>query len=74
MDGTTDAGSRDLVVEDRRQCMKIASGLLDHGELRERVDREVCTHRPPNAHVARDLGIRKEALLQWVRQADAGPG
>jgi transposase len=28
----------------------------------------------PIAHVARDLGIHKEALRQWVRQAEADQG
>jgi transposase len=28
----------------------------------------------PIAHVARDLGIRKEALRQWERQAEADSG
>ncbi|MET7300694.1 transposase [Embleya sp. NPDC005575] len=42
------------------------------GELRERAVREVRTSGRPLAHVARDLGIHKEALRNWVRQADAG--
>ncbi|MFF9042294.1 transposase [Streptomyces sp. NPDC014892] len=40
-------------------------------ELRERAIREVRTSGRPVAHVARDLGIHKEALRQWVRQAEA---
>jgi transposase len=28
----------------------------------------------PIAHVARDLGVHKEALRQWVRQAEADSG
>ena len=28
----------------------------------------------PIAHVARDLGVHKEALRQWVRQAEADQG
>lgn len=43
-------------------------------ELRERVVREVRTTGRPVAHVARDLGIHKEAFRQWVRQADADTG
>ncbi|MEU0742908.1 transposase, partial [Streptomyces sp. NPDC006134] len=43
-------------------------------ELRERAVREVRTSGRPVAHVARDLGVRKEALRQWVRQAGADTG
>jgi hypothetical protein len=41
-------------------------------ELRERAVRHVFDSRRPIAHVAEDLGIRKEALCLWVRQADPG--
>ncbi|MFD6326961.1 transposase [Streptomyces sp. NPDC058442] len=37
-------------------------------ELRERA---VRTTGRPIAHVAKDLGIHKEALRGWVRQAEA---
>lgn len=40
-------------------------------ELRERAIREVRTTGRPVAHVAEDLGIHKEALRGWVRQAEA---
>lgn len=43
-------------------------------ELRERAVREVRTTGRPVAHVARDLGIHKEALRLWVRQAEADAG
>jgi transposase len=43
-------------------------------ELRERAIREVRTSGRPIAHVARDLGIHKEALRNWVRQAEADAG
>ncbi|XUZ27052.1 transposase [Streptomyces sp. RMIT01] len=43
-------------------------------ELRERAIREVRTTGRPIAHVARDLGIHKEALRGWVRQAEADRG
>ncbi|GHF81333.1 transposase [Streptomyces thermodiastaticus] len=43
-------------------------------ELRERAVREVRTTGCPIAHVARDLGIHKEALRGWVRQAEADAG
>jgi transposase len=43
-------------------------------ELRERAVREVRTTGRPIAHVAKDLGIHKEALRSWVRQAEANAG
>jgi transposase len=43
-------------------------------ELRERAVRLVFESGRPIAHVARDLGIHKEALRHWVRQADADSG
>ncbi|MEV6057438.1 transposase [Streptomyces sp. NPDC052107] len=36
--------------------------------------REVQSSGRPVAHVARDLGIHKEALRQWVRHAEADQG
>ncbi|MDQ0687855.1 transposase [Streptomyces achromogenes] len=42
--------------------------------MRERAVREVRTSGRPVAHVARDLGIHKEALRLWVRQAEADQG
>ncbi|MFN2470540.1 MAG: transposase [Gaiellaceae bacterium] len=44
-------------------------------ELRERAVRMVEQSGRPIAHVARDLGIHREALRLWVRQAqpDATP-
>ncbi|MEV6056878.1 transposase, partial [Streptomyces sp. NPDC052107] len=41
---------------------------------RERAIREVQSSGRPVAHVARDLGIHKEALRQRVRQAEADQG
>jgi transposase len=38
-------------------------------ELRERAVRLYFESGRPVAHVASDLGIGKEALRQWVRQA-----
>src|ERR671937_213230 len=38
-------------------------------ELRERAVRFYFEQDRPIAHVAHDLGIHKEALRQWVRQA-----
>ncbi|GAB3168252.1 hypothetical protein GCM10027162_05310 [Streptomyces incanus] len=43
-------------------------------ELRERAVREVRSTGRPVAHVARELGIHKEALRSWVRQAEADAG
>ncbi|MGA5599293.1 IS3 family transposase [Streptomyces thermocarboxydus] len=43
-------------------------------ELRERAVREVRTTGRPIAHVANNLGIHKEALRGWVRQAEADSG
>jgi transposase len=43
-------------------------------ELRERAVRFYFELDRPIAHVARDLGIHKEALRQWVRQAEADQG
>jgi transposase len=43
-------------------------------ELRERAVHLYFESDRPIAHVARDLGIHKEALRQWVRQAEADQG
>jgi transposase len=43
-------------------------------ELRERAVRLVFESDRPIAHVAADLGIHREALRQWVRQAEADAG
>lgn len=43
-------------------------------ELRERAVRFYFESNRPIAHVAQDLGIHKEALRQWVRQAEADGG
>jgi transposase len=43
-------------------------------ELRERAVRLVFDSERPIAHVARDLGVHKEALRLWVRQAEADAG
>jgi hypothetical protein len=43
-------------------------------ELRERAVREVRSTSRPIAYVAKDLGIHKEALRGWVRQAEADRG
>jgi transposase len=43
-------------------------------ELRERAVRLVFESGRPIAHVAQDLGVHKEALRSWVRQARADLG
>jgi transposase len=43
-------------------------------ELRERAVRLVFESGRPIAHVARDLGVHREALRTWVRQARADHG
>ncbi|MGH2969096.1 MAG: transposase [Solirubrobacteraceae bacterium] len=40
-------------------------------ELRERATRLAIESGRPIAHVARDLGVHKEALRTWVRRAKA---
>ena len=43
-------------------------------ELRERAVRLVFESGRPIAQVARDMGVNKEALRHWVRQAEADAG
>jgi len=43
-------------------------------ELRERAVRLVFDSGRPIAHVAEDLGIHRESLRKWVRQAEADEG
>jgi len=43
-------------------------------ELRERTVRLVFESKRPIAHVATDLGVHKESLRHWVRQAEADAG
>ena len=43
-------------------------------ELRERAVRLVFESKRPIAHVATDLGVHKEALRSWVRQAERDAG
>ena len=45
-----------------------------YDELRERAVRLVFDSQRPIAAVARDLGVHKEALRLWVRQAEADAG
>ncbi|MGW1169101.1 transposase [Streptomyces sp. NPDC002550] len=73
---TTPTGSPNL-------CPTSGNAVLSSGktpaskypdELRERAVREVRTTGRPIAHVAMDQGIHKEALRNWVRQAEADAG
>ena len=43
-------------------------------ELRERAVRLVFESKRPIAHVAADLGVHKESLRHWVRQAETDAG
>src|SRR4051794_3006507 len=43
-------------------------------ELRERAVRLVLESGRPVAQIAQDLGIHREALRKWVRQAEADNG
>jgi transposase len=43
-------------------------------ELRERAVRLVLESGRPIAQIAQDLGIHREALRKWVRQAEADNG
>jgi transposase len=43
-------------------------------ELRERGVRLVFESGRPIAHVARDLGVHRETLRLWVRQAEVDSG
>nr|WP_240925142.1 transposase [Streptomyces sp. 196(2019)] len=58
----------------RRSTSTIPAPRKYPDELRERAIREVRSTGRPIAHVAKDLGIHKEALRGWVRQAEADRG
>jgi transposase len=61
-----------VLVEGDAPAMPRARKYSD--ELRERAVRFYFESNRPIAHVAQDLGIHKEALRQWVRQAEADRG
>ena len=52
----------------------MARGRQYSTEGKARAVRTVVESGRPIAHVARDLGINKEALRLWVRQAEADAG
>ncbi|MFD4791845.1 transposase, partial [Streptomyces sp. NPDC058459] len=58
----------------RRKTTSVPAPRKHPDELRERAIREVRTTGRPVAHVAKDLGVHKEALRQWVRQAEVDHG
>ncbi|MFC5805325.1 transposase [Streptomyces formicae] len=58
----------------RRTISTTAAPRTYPDELRERAVRAVHTTGRPIAHAAKDLGIHKEALRGWVRQAEADRG
>ena len=57
----------------RRACPDVASFQIPD-ELRERGVRLVFESGRPIAHVARDLGVHRETLRLWVRQAESDGG
>ena len=57
-----------------RDALAMARPRKYSDELRERAVRFYFESNRPIVHVAQDLGIHKEALRQWVRQAEADRG
>nr|WP_284453845.1 transposase [Streptomyces sp. MRC013] len=58
----------------RRRTTSSASTTHIPGQFRERAVRQVRATGCPIAHVAKDLGIHKEALRGWVRQVEVDSG
>lgn len=67
-------GSEVRLCPGGRRCSRYVSPRKYPVELRERAVRLYFESDRPIAHVARDLGIHREALRQWVRQAEADQG
>src|SRR6266542_2798613 len=57
-----------------RRCSGHGTARKYSEELRDRAVRLVFESKRPIAHVARDLGVHKESLRNWVRQAEADSG
>jgi transposase len=67
-------GSDTRLCPGGRRCSSLARPRKYSDELRERAVRLYFESGRPVAHVADDLGIGKEVLRQWVRQAEADRG
>jgi transposase len=59
------------VLAERNSSAQMAAPKKYSDELRERATRLALESGRPIAHVAQDLGVHKEALRTWVRQAKA---
>jgi transposase len=59
------------VLAERKGSGQMAAPKKYSDELRERATRLALESGRPIAHVAQDLGVHKEALRTWVRQAKA---
>ncbi len=59
------------VLAERKGFSSMAAPKKYSDELRERATRLALESGRPIAHVAQDLGVHKEALRTWVRQAKA---
>jgi transposase len=57
-----------------RKALEMPAPRKYPDELREHGVRLVFESGRPIAHVAADLGVHKEALRSWVRQAEADAG
>lgn len=70
--GSTDTSEvRRSVLAERKGSWSMPAQKKYSDELRERATRLALESGRPVAHVAQDLGVHKEALRTWVRQAKA---
>ena len=67
----TDASKPGFVLAERKGVRPLAAQRKYSEELRERATRLALESGRPIARGARDLGVHKEALRTWVRQAKA---